>query len=275
MLSVNPAVVAAGRATSAVLAARDRVAGPRGGLLLLGWHAVDKTGSGLVTTFDELRRHLDAIGDWGTVVRLDQGISGLRDGSLPPRAVVLTFDDGYAGVAELAWPELKSRGWPATLFAVSGYLDGGRTFPWDDPSAASARLLTAAELRAVADDGLDIGSHTVTHRWLPHLDAAAVGAELRDSKAALEDLLQRSVTTFAYPMGGWDARIRHAVVAAGYDAAVTVDRGRNTARTDVYALRRAFAPPDAADVTRILGGAYTFLRPLDSWRTRNGPAWQP
>ena len=263
---MHPAVVAAGRTATVALRARDRVLGPRAGLTLVGWHAIAKNGNGLVTTFDDFRRHLDAIAAWGPVVPLGAPIGD--------RAVALTFDDGYAGVAELAWPELKARGWPATLFAVSGYLDGGRTFPWDDPSAATARLLTAAELKAVADDGLDIGSHTVTHRWLPHLDAATVHAECRDSKAALEDLLQRPVTSFAYPMGGWDARVRHSVAATGYDLAVTVDRGRNTARTDRYALRRAFAPPDPADLTRILDGAYTFLRPLDAWRTRNGPAWQ-
>ena len=267
---MNPAVVAAGRLAETALAVRDRALGPRGGLLLVGWHAVARTGSGLVTPFDEFRRHLDAIGEWGPVV-------SLRDGLARPdrRAVALTFDDGYAGVAELAWPELTARGWPATLFAVSGYLDGGRTFPWDDPTAATARLLTADELAAVAAAGLDVGSHTVTHRWLPHLDAATVAAEVRESKAALEALLGRPVTSFAYPMGGWNAAVRDAVRAAGYDCAVTVDRGRNTARTDRWALRRAFAPPDPADLRRILAGAYTFLRPLDSWRTRNGPAWQP
>lgn len=262
---MHPAVVAAGRAATVALRARDRALGPRGGLTLVGWHAIAKDGDGLVTTFDDFRRHLDAIAAWGPVVPL----------GTPPgdgRAVALTFDDGYAGVAELAWPELKSRGWPATLFAVSGYLDGGKTFPWDDPSAATARLLTATELKDVADDGLAIGSHTVTHRWLPHLDAATVRAECRDSKVALEDLLQRTVTAFAYPMGGWNAPVRHAVAATGYDLAVTVDRGRNTARTDRYALRRAFAPPSTDDLTRILDGAYTFLRPLDAWRTRNGPA---
>jgi peptidoglycan/xylan/chitin deacetylase (PgdA/CDA1 family) len=265
---MNPAVTVVGRAAQAALRARDRALGPRAGLTLVGWHAIAKTGDGLVTPFDEFRRHLDAIAAWGApVVPLDAPVGD--------RAVALTFDDGYAGVAELAWPELKERGWPATLFAVSGYLDGGRTFPWDDPSAASARLLTAGELRDVAADGLDIGSHTVTHRWLPHLDAATVRAECRDSKAALEDLLQRPVTSFAYPMGGWDARVRLAVVDAGYARAVTVDRGRNTPRTDPYALRRAFAPPSPGDLTRIMDGAYTFLRPLDAWRTRNGPAWQP
>lgn len=270
MLPVNPAVTAAGRAAAAALAARDRVLGPRRGLTLVGWHAVARDGDGLVTTFDDFRRHLDAIGAWGPVTSLDDGVA-----NPDRRAVALTFDDGYAGVAELAWPELKARGWPATLFAVSGYLDGGRTFPWDDPSAATARLLTADELRSVADDGLDVGSHTVTHRWLPHLDAATVGAELRDSKAALAGLLGREVTSFAYPMGGWDRRVRDAVAAAGYACAVTVDRGRNVRGTDRYALRRAFAPPSPEDLRRILDGAYTFLRPLDRWRTRNGPAWQP
>ena len=104
MLPVNPAVRAAGQVVAATLGARDRALGPRPGVTLVGWHAVANDGDGLVTTFDQFRGHLDTIGTYGTVVALDEP-------NPPPNAVALTFDDGYAGVAELAWPELKARGW--------------------------------------------------------------------------------------------------------------------------------------------------------------------
>lgn len=269
---MNPAVRAAGAVLDRALTLRDNVAGPRGGFTLLGWHRVDAAPGGLSTSPDEFRRHLDVLDRWGAhVVDLDTALAG----EPPPRTVVLTFDDGYASVAETAWPLLKERGWPAVLYAVAGYLDGGERFPWDARAPGdTARLLDAAGVRDLAADGMAVGSHTVSHRWLPHLPPDTIRDEVRDSRARLEDLLRAPVTTFSYPMGGWNAHVRRAVADAGYASAVTVDRGRNTIRTDRLALRRAFAPRDAADLGRMLNGAYTFLRPLDAWRTRSGPAWQ-
>jgi peptidoglycan/xylan/chitin deacetylase (PgdA/CDA1 family) len=272
---VNPLVGAAGAAAQAALSARERALGPPRGLTVVGWHRIDGGAGGLSTTPDELRTHLDVIErDGWRVVALPEAVAVLASEALPPKALALTFDDGYASVAEVAWPLLRARGWPATLYAVSGYLDGARRFAWDSPGDADARLLDAAGLRDVAADGLHVGSHTVSHRWLPHLDPATVAAEVRDSRAALEDLLGGPVEDFAYPMGGWNPAVRDAVAAAGYRSAVTVDRGRNARRRDPLALRRAFAPRGAADFARTLAGAYTFLRPLDAWRTRSGPAWQ-
>ena len=271
---MNPTVTKLGGAIDAVLAARARIAGPPKGLTIVGWHRIDDAPGGLSTTRDELRRHLDAIeaGGW-RVVSIPDGVRSLAQGTLPARSLALTFDDGYASVAEVAWPLLAERGWPATLYAVSGYLSGSRRFEWDAPDAEDARLLDAAGLRDLADEGMHIGSHTVSHRWLPHLAPADVDLEVASSRAVLEDLLGRPVLDFAYPMGGWSARVRDSVAAAGYRSAVTVDRGRSSSRSDPLALRRAFAPRDEVDFVRTLSGAYTFLRPLDRWRTRNGPAW--
>jgi peptidoglycan/xylan/chitin deacetylase (PgdA/CDA1 family) len=269
---MNPLVSAAGAATQAALSFRERLLGPRPGLTVVGWHRIDGGPGGLSTTPDEFRTHLDVIArDGWSVVALPDAVAA---NTVPRKALALTFDDGYASVAEVAWPLLRERGWPATLYAVSGYLDGEKRFAWDQPGDPEARLLDAQGLRDVATDGLHIGSHTVSHRWLPHLDDATVTAEVRDSRAALEDLLGAPVRDFAYPMGGWDARVRAVVGAAGYETAVTVDRGLHTQRRDPLAVRRAFAPRSAGDFARTLSGAYTFLRPLDAWRTRNGPAWQ-
>lgn len=261
------------RGAGAVLDRALTVAPRRAALAVVGWHEVAKTAAFLATPFDDFRRHLDAIAASGyPVLGFDDALSRLRSGALDGPAVVLTFDDGYAGVAELAWPELVSRGWPATLYVCSGKLSAGASYSWDPEGA---RLLTASDVVDVARAGLDIGSHSVTHRWLPHLGLDELDVELRDSKAALESLLGRTVTGFAYPMGGWTPPIARRVAAAGYSYAVTVDRGRE-ARSGVaaaYAVRRAFAPDDVTDFARVLSGAYTFLRPLDRYRTRNGPAF--
>lgn len=246
-------------------------------LTLVGWHRIGDARDGLTTTMADFQRHLDVLAGWGaTVLPLDEACGLLADGRLPERAVALTFDDGYASVLERAWPELQARGLPATLFAVSGRLGPGARFPWDAAHPRGSdlvRLATAGELRAAVASGLDVGSHTVTHRWLPSLSRAEVTDEVTRSRRDLEDLLGREITSFAYPMGGWTPAIRDQVATAGYRVAITCDRGRNRRGQDAIALRRAFAADRPDDVRRQLDGAYTWLRPLDSRRYRREPRW--
>lgn len=270
----------ANRAAGRLAAPGARVAAalsPTTNLTMLGWHRIADVGGGLSTSEDDFKRHLDVIEEWGaTVLDLDEAHRLQQLGQLPERALVLTFDDGYASVVERAWPELKRRGMPATLYAVSGYLEGGQRFPWDHRHAADddvIRLLTAAELRDAADDGLDIGSHTVTHRWLPGLTIEEVREEVVGSRAALEDLLQRPVVSFSYPMGGKDDAIREEVRRAGYSHAVTTERGRNRPSQDPLRLRRPFAFDDPADLRRQLDGAYTWMRFVERARAGREPQW--
>jgi peptidoglycan/xylan/chitin deacetylase (PgdA/CDA1 family) len=248
---------------------------PRG-LTIVGWHRIGRSGGdGLTTTPDDFRRHLDVLEDWGAeILPLSTAVAQLADGTLPRRAVSLTFDDGYASVVEQAWPELARRGYPATLYAVSGYLDPGLTFPWDrhsdDPE--TVRLMDEHALLEAADAGLEIGSHTVSHRWLPHLNWREARVELSASRASLEDLLQRPVRSFAYPLGGWNQELRDQVDQAGYEVAITVDRGRNQVGHDPLSLRRCFAFDGAGDFRLQLDGGFTFLRPAETFKRRRGPA---
>jgi peptidoglycan/xylan/chitin deacetylase (PgdA/CDA1 family) len=270
---VRPGVRALGAALRPLGAAGRRLRRTPG-LTVVGWHRVDDSGDDLSTPVAAFREHLEEIAGWGAVVLpLEEAVASLYAGTLPDRAVALTFDDGYASVVERAWPILRERGLPATLFAVSGYTDGRRRFPWDQrqPDHDGLRLATADELVAVAQDGLDIGSHTVSHPWLPRLGPQEVRRELVDSRTALEQLLGRPVTSLAYPTGGWDPAVRRTAEEAGYRVGITVDRGLNTRRRHPLSLRRAFLPHDPRDVRVLLDGGYTVLRPLDSWRRRRPP----
>jgi peptidoglycan/xylan/chitin deacetylase (PgdA/CDA1 family) len=242
-------------------------------LTIVGWHRIGTGGTGLDTSVDEFRGHLDALAEWGaSVLPLDWAVRLLAGDGLPERAVVLTFDDGYASVAESAWPLLREREWPATMFAVSGYLGGGRRFPWDEAAeAANCRLLDWAGLRELAAAGMDIGSHSVSHPWLPELSPEQLDHELLTSKNDLEDGLGRAVTSIAYPTGGWDQRVRTAAGRAGYTSAVTVDRGRSRRGQDPLALRRAFAFSGRRDFRLQLEGAYDWMRGVEFVRKR----WRP
>ena len=234
-------------------------------LIVLGYHRIDDSSEDLSVRRGHFRAHLDWIESQGLhVVSLDDRDLLTRRGT--PR-VALTFDDGYLSVAETAWPELKSRGWPATAYVVPAYLGGDVRFPWDGASdERSSRLMGKTVLRELADDGMVIGSHSVTHRYLPGLAHHEASTEIHQSKRMLEDLLGREVTSFSYPMGGWNHPLRNLVAGAGYRTAVTVLRGRNRAGRDPFALRRPIVESDPDDFARIIRGYFDFLRPFDWWR---------
>ena len=239
------------------------------GLTILGWHRLGETPDGLTTRVQDFCSQLECLqAARANVMPMQDALRLLSADRLPKRAVVLTFDDGYRSVGELAWPLLERRGMPATLYVVPGFLDGRRRFPWDlNATSADAELLTAAEVAGLCRAGLDIGSHTMGHRWLPDASDPELVQDLLDSRAFLEELLGRPVRGLAYPTGGWDQRVRQAARATGHDYAVTVDRGINRpGRADLLSLRRSFVPDDAQDLEILLNGGYDHLRLVDRAR---------
>jgi len=173
------------------------------------------------------------------------GYQGLSMSALMPylrgertgRVVGITFDDGYRNNLELALPVLQHHGFSATCYVVSGLM--GKTNAWDEPhGVVPAPLMTAAEVRAWADQGMEVGSHTVQHADLPRVTAEVARAEIQDSRRALEDVLGRAGTQFCYPYGHFDPLHAEMVRDAGYQAATTTQRGRCHAQADCWTLPR-------------------------------------
>jgi hypothetical protein len=87
--------------------------------------------------------------------------------------------------------------------------------------------MTRAQLRELADDGHEVGSHTITHPDLAKLDDAALTRELQESKTLLEQIAGRPVTGIAYPFGSYDARVIETAKALGYESGRSVEEGYN------------------------------------------------
>ncbi len=132
--------------------------------------------------------------------------------------VGITFDDGYVNVLEAALPELKRRGFTASVFIISDRLGGSNE--WDE--GPSWPLLSARQAGELAAAGLEIGSHSATHVRLAGLEAGQLEAEVSGSRASLGELMGTPVRGFAYPYGSMDAAARRAVHDAGYDYACAV-----------------------------------------------------
>ncbi|GGL70260.1 polysaccharide deacetylase [Streptomyces fumigatiscleroticus] len=146
--------------------------------------------------------------------------------------VGLTFDDGYADFVEHALPVLRRWECGATLFVLPGRLGGDNA--WDRPGPRKP-LLTADGIRHAAAEGVEIGSHGLTHIDLTQADDTLLRAEAAGSRAVLRELTGTEVAGFCYPYGTVDRRVADAVRQAGYGYACAVDPGP---LTGPYALPR-------------------------------------
>jgi peptidoglycan/xylan/chitin deacetylase (PgdA/CDA1 family) len=171
--------------------------------------------------------------------------------------VLLTFDDAFESFADVAWPELRRRGLHAVLFVISGF--AGRRATWDLPlPGRRVRHLSWSALRALADDGVEIGSHTVTHADVRRLGPQRLGAELRDSRLHLEDALGVRIRAVSWPFGRCSEAALQAAQEAGYGLGFGMSpRGRNDSlhplalpRRGVYVTDRGAAVLDKVDARR-------------------------
>jgi peptidoglycan/xylan/chitin deacetylase (PgdA/CDA1 family) len=137
--------------------------------------------------------------------------------------VGLTFDDGYADFVDFALPLLREHGCGATVFVLPGRLDGENAW---DPLGPRKRLLGKEGIQvAAAAQGIEIGSHGLTHVDLTKADDKTLRTEVTDSRALLSDLIGAPVRGFCYPYGTVDQRAADAVRDAGYAYACAVDPG--------------------------------------------------
>jgi peptidoglycan/xylan/chitin deacetylase (PgdA/CDA1 family) len=158
---------------------------------------------------------------------------------LPDGSFVLTFDDGFLGVYQHAFPLLSRMGWPATVFLVSGLI--GKRDAWtqrENPSGQTYPLLGHSEIAEMLRGGFSFHSHSRSHPDLRRLSRASLREELVGAREDLEELLGCSVPYFAYPYGWYNDEVLRAVKASGYTAAFSAQPGFNRRDADRYRIRR-------------------------------------
>jgi peptidoglycan/xylan/chitin deacetylase (PgdA/CDA1 family) len=217
-----------------------------GGITILSYHSLDDYGTGISVPprlFEEQMATLAADGCRTLTMRqVADHLQARRP--FPPRAVAITFDDGFANVGRIGAPILARYGLTATVYAITGMI--GRVTHWTAYGATlpALPLLDWPALRALQAAGLEIGAHTITHGFLTHYRPADLERELREPRAVLERELGQPVRAFAYPQGDYNAAVVAAVRAAGYITATTLDQGRAGRGADPLRLPRLYVGPN-------------------------------
>ncbi len=169
---------------------------------------------------------MKALKDWGyTTIPISLLVTAITQGALlPPRPVVISFDDGYETVFENAYPIMKDFGFIGVMYIVGEYI-------------GAQGYMSADQLTAMAGNGWEIGSHSMTH---PHLPANhdVVNFEAGQSKSLLASEIGVNVITFAYPYGEIDGFVVDKVAEYGYLAAVGLGTRFNHSLNDLYYLSR-------------------------------------
>lgn len=207
-------------------------------LPVLTFHTLEDGPSAISFAPAAFRRGMARLyeGGYRTMSLLEAADCLRRRVPFPRRTVVLTFDDGYATVYGEAFPTLQRYGMSATVFLTVGEPGqsetGGRL-----PPLGGRSMLSWPEIREMQRWAIDFGAHTLTHPDLTRLPRERIEAELRDSKAMIEDALSTPVTCFAYPGGRYDRRSREAA-RRHFACACSDELGLLTVGSDLYALAR-------------------------------------
>jgi len=149
---------------------------------------------------------------------------------LPAKPVMVTFDDAWEDCYSVAYPLLRNLGMKATFYVPGNWvenLDG---------------VMSWAQIKEMADAGMEFGSHSMTHPYLTKSKASMLTWELEQSKALLEEHTGQKVTALAYPFGLYDDNVIQEAQKAGYTSGVTIEPGLWVSKDNLMTLHRINIP---------------------------------
>ncbi len=175
------------------------------------------------------------------VMPLEEVVAALAYGaSLPDRAVVLTFDDGFLDFYSTAGPLLRRAGMPATVFLPTDYCGLTNRWPGQADWVEEQPLMDWQHIGELAEQGIGFGAHSSSHPHMTQLADDALVHEIVSSKQEIERRLGKPVQVFCYPYGDWDARVR-SLLKSHYLAACTTRTAIARPGGDLYSLPRVDA----------------------------------
>lgn len=187
--------------------------------------------------------HLAALAGEGFSTFRARQVPDLERSPEPEKAVVITFDDGFANLTECA-PLLERHGATATIFVPTALI-GGRAVWLDALGEGQRQILGWEQLRELHDAGLEIAPHGHSHVPLDVLPRDQILSDLTNGRVVLEDGLGDQVRAVSYPHGQHSHRVRAAARECGYAVAFEVgDDLHVPSPRRRFCVRRILVTPD-------------------------------
>ena len=199
--------------------------GPK--VLVLNYHQIQDGNSYLSVHVDDFDAQMAYLVENGYVAITPDALLSAMEGELelPPKPVLITFDDGYSDNYENAFPILQKYDLRATIFIIAAFVGREGYMTWD-------------ELKEMEEYGITMQSHTMNHIALENLPDDGLRVELLNSKRMLEEQLGHSVDFLAYPTGTYNLHIAAIAKDVGYKGAFTVKYGNVDLGSNLFAMER-------------------------------------
>ena len=241
---------------------------PRRRIPILMYHSIQEGSSdprpyyNINTSPAQFRQQMKFLrGEGYRAVHLNEAVKSLEEGKHNSKYVVITFDDGYRDFSTAAYPVLAEFDHAAALFVPSGLIQDRRA------QFLGRECLTWSEVRELHARGIQVGSHSVTHRKLNDMGAAQLEEEVARSKNTIEAKIGQSVESFSYPYAFPETEVvfartlRELLEKHGYKNGVTTILGTANRASDRYFLPRL--PVNSSDDLTLfrakLRGSYDWL----------------
>jgi peptidoglycan/xylan/chitin deacetylase (PgdA/CDA1 family) len=196
-------------------------------IILYHWIAVSPINSQYYVRPDKFEEEMKLLHDWGyTSISTQQLIKAITEGAdLPPRPIVITFDDGHLNNYTTAFPIMYKYGFTGTLYIVVNYL-------------GADQYMNADQIKDMVAAGWEVGSHTISHLDVTALEPYRQRHEIVDSRALLESALGTKVATIAYPFGISNPGVIDYAHFAGYIGGMSLGFTDDQGPSNLFTLQR-------------------------------------
>ena len=176
---------------------------------------------------ERFEEQMKLLHDWEyTVIPLELLVAAIDEGAdLPPRPVVITFDDGDISVYETAFPIMQKYGLKGVVYIVGNYM-------------GTEGYMSAEQIKELIATGWEVGSHSRSHRDLTKLEPAIQRVEIVDARKELQKSTGSPVLTFAYPFGLMNSGVGDYAHFAGYIAAMGLGFTSDQGKSNLFWLQR-------------------------------------
>ncbi|GAX60448.1 polysaccharide deacetylase [Candidatus Scalindua japonica] len=206
---------------------------------ILTYHSIDTSGSIISTSPEKFLQQMQFLSHYSyNVISLSKIISFINEKQpFPKKTVAITFDDGFNNIFEIAYPILRKLGYTATIFLVTGYCGKKNNWSGQLRGVPEFDLLEWDKVIEMANNGIEFGSHTMSHPDLTELTLAQAREEIVGAKRSQKERLGKEPLFFAYPYGRESNKIREIVRDEFKCALSTVLEFVNT-DSNIYSLPR-------------------------------------